>query len=198
MNEMAVMIWDSLKAMTLPCLIALPPILLARWLTYKKTGRWDKKRETVMVLFFLYLTVVLSQTILPDSYLHFDFTSNAFHFPNAHNTRILFSSPIGWIRWMIALNNFAEIIRNIGGNILLFVPFGLLFPCLFPQRRRWTIPFGMMLSLFIEMAQLFSDRITDINDVFLYIFGILIGYLIYCIIRAIIEQKLTKSMGEPS
>ena len=189
MEAVLTMVGDYCKAMALPCLIALPVIVVCRWLTYRKTGLFDKKREAFVVLFFLYLTAVLSQTVLPEGWSLLHFTDNPFYWPNSEKTVILLSSPIGWIRWMLTLNNHLEIVRNIGGNILLFIPYGFLFPPAFRQKKRLTVLFGFLLSLTIEISQLFCDRITDINDIILNTFGIIIGYLLYCIISAIMKYK---------
>lgn len=183
------MIADNLKAMALPCLLALPFILLARWLTVRKTGTVDRKKEVCLVVFWLYMAALLSQTVIPERFLHFDFSVNPYHWPTRENTVIFRESPIGWILWMITLRNFAEIVRNIGGNILLFVPYGFLFPCCFRKVRRYTVLFGLLLSLLIEFLQLFFDRVTDVNDVLLNLSGIVTGYLLYLLYQWMKKKK---------
>lgn len=193
------MIIDNLKAIVLPFLIALPFVLLSRWLLVKKKNNINRKREVFIVIFLLYLCVVLSQTIIPESLLHFDFSVNPYHFPNRKNTIVFFTSQIGWIQWKIKLGDFADVVRNIGGNILLFIPYGILFPCCYPKLRRYTLLFGLLLSLFIEFTQLFFDRVTDINDIILNVCGMLIGYLLYWLVRAIvnsIKNKKAVSRGD--
>ncbi len=148
-----------------------------------------------MILFILYLTALLSQTIIPESLLRFDFSSNPFHFPNWQNTIIILNSPVGWIKWMIALNNIPEIVRNIGGNIVLFIPYGFLFSCCFQKHHKFTLLYGLVLSTLIEVLQLFSDRVTDINDIILNFSGILVGYLLFLAVRTIIRKKRKKAVS---
>ncbi len=66
-------------------------------------------------------------------------------------------------------------------NILLLVPFGFLLPLLWTKYRsvvRVTLC-GFLLSLFIEMSQLFSYRATDIDDLIMNTLGAFLGYLIF-------------------
>lgn len=186
------MIGGYLRAMGLPCLIALPFILLSRFIVYRKTRRFDWKREVLCVLFFVYLAAVLSQTVLPDSILHLDFSVNPYRLPNRENTVIYIGFPIGWIQWMLALGQLSEVVRNIGGNVLLFIPYGVLFPVLFRRYGKLTVLFGCLLSVFIESSQLFFDRVTDLNDVMLNTFGVLLGYLLYRVIRVIMKKRQAK------
>lgn len=65
-------------------------------------------------------------------------------------------------------------------NILLFIPFGLLFPLLFPQNQlRSTLLSGIIFSSSIEILQAFSLRTPDINDMLMNVLGTLIGYFLF-------------------
>lgn len=65
-------------------------------------------------------------------------------------------------------------------NILIFVPLGFLLPTLWPRFRRLgrTILAGLILSAVIEAAQLFTFRLTDINDLITGAMGTALGYWI--------------------
>lgn len=65
-------------------------------------------------------------------------------------------------------------------NVLLFVPLGFLLPTLWPRFRRLgrTILAGLILSVVIEAAQLFTFRLTDINDLITNTMGAALGYCI--------------------
>lgn len=65
-------------------------------------------------------------------------------------------------------------------NILLFIPFGLLFPLLSPQNQlRSTLLSGIIFSSSIEILQAFSLRTPDINDILMNALGTLIGYYLF-------------------
>lgn len=71
---------------------------------------------------------------------------------------------------------------NIFGNIILFVPFGILLPFIFEKLRRtqwFLLCFGAAITL-IETVQLFTLRgACDVDDLLLNTFGALIGFLIF-------------------
>lgn len=75
-------------------------------------------------------------------------------------------------------NNFAAII----GNIFLLIPFGFLFPSLSGKHKLPFHYFGMLLafSISIEIAQLLSQLGSfDVDDIFLYLLGGSLGYLLF-------------------
>lgn len=66
-------------------------------------------------------------------------------------------------------------------NIAMFVPLGFFLPLLWKKYRRLknTLLFGVGATVFIELAQLFTYRATDINDVITNTAGALLGYLLF-------------------
>lgn len=67
---------------------------------------------------------------------------------------------------------------NIGGNIVLFIPFGLLLSFLLKRKPLIKITFlGFLLSLLIEVIQYIypTGRISDVNDLIFNTFGAFIG-----------------------
>lgn len=75
-----------------------------------------------------------------------------------------------------------DALKQIGGNVLLGVPFGVLLPVLAPGARGWLrVPaLTALMTLFVELAQgaLITGRAFDIDDVLLNTTGALIGYLL--------------------
>ena len=69
---------------------------------------------------------------------------------------------------------------NFFGNVLLFVPFGILFPTICVQRKGISaILAAGVFSILIEIMQLFSRRgCFDLDDVILNIAGAAFGYLL--------------------
>ncbi len=66
-------------------------------------------------------------------------------------------------------------------NILLFIPFGFLLPLLWKNfgKLRMTLIAGAGFSLFIEIVQIFTIRVTDIDDLLMNTAGTVIGYFIF-------------------
>jgi hypothetical protein len=75
-----------------------------------------------------------------------------------------------------------DTIKQIGGNILLGVPFGILLPALFPRTRGLlrVVLATALVMLLVETAQgaIVEGRAFDIDDVILNTAGSLLGYLV--------------------
>jgi glycopeptide antibiotics resistance protein len=70
---------------------------------------------------------------------------------------------------------------NFVGNIVAFVPMGLLPPFLFkrPVKLWHVLVFSFSVSLLIEGGQLFSERrVADVDDLILNVLGGFFGYLL--------------------
>ncbi|ALS30176.1 VanZ-like protein [Paenibacillus sp. 32O-W] len=88
------------------------------------------------------------------------------------------------------------ILRNLVGNILLFVPFGFLIPIIFLSTQKKpgieataVIILGLLTTLTIEILQRFvALRIFDIDDIILNTIGVIIGYLIYRLSKLLIMR----------
>lgn len=88
-----------------------------------------------------------------------------------------------YIKYSDRLNSF----ENLAGNILAFVPFGMLLPLIGSHLRRFAIVFsnGIVFVLGIEVFQLISAfGAFDVDDVILNCLGIVLGYVIYAISRS--------------
>lgn len=78
-----------------------------------------------------------------------------------------------------SLNHFYYMvpIRNLGGNILLFVPFGFALLLRFPKMKIWKgTMIGFLVSLLMELCQLkMGYRSFDVDDLILNTTGTIIG-----------------------
>lgn len=93
---------------------------------------------------------------------------------------------IKWNPTILAIFNSDEPLafklRNLGGNVLLFMPFGWLFPFVWGRFHKTsvllTIAAGLAASLAIEATQLVTSiGIFDIDDVILNLLGVVLGLL---------------------
>ncbi|PJI08690.1 MULTISPECIES: VanZ family protein [Clostridium] len=81
-------------------------------------------------------------------------------------------------------------------NIVLFIPFGFLLPALWTRYRKllWTVCYGAIFSLTIEISQLFvSSRETDINDLIMNILGTMCGFVFFNIMRKIFYKLANRT-----
>ena len=91
-------------------------------------------------------------------------------------------SPGDSIRDYLGQPHLADTVKQLGGNIVLGVPFGVLLPVLAPGARG-TLRVGAataVVMLLVELVQgaLITGRAFDIDDVILNCTGALIGYLL--------------------
>lgn len=76
----------------------------------------------------------------------------------------------------------ADAVRQLGGNVLLGVPFGVLVPVLAPRARGAlrVLALTALVMLMVELAQgaLVTGRAFDVDDVLLNTGGALLGWLL--------------------
>lgn len=77
-------------------------------------------------------------------------------------------------------------LKNVLGNVLLFMPFGFFSSYYLKFKKPWVI-LGLTLvtSFSIEVIQMSIGRVFDVDDILLNIVGGYFGYLIYSVISKI-------------
>ncbi len=71
-------------------------------------------------------------------------------------------------------------IKNVLGNLIMFVPFGFFTAYILREIKfRWVLFITIIVSVTIELTQTQIGRIFDIDDVILNIIGGTIGYYIF-------------------
>ena len=86
---------------------------------------------------------------------------------------------------------------NFLGNIVLFMPIGLLVPVVIGWKKMWkTVVAGLSFSLFIEIIQLITSRgCFDFDDVLLNGLGTVIGYGIFQIVKKLFTKNDLSASG---
>lgn len=70
------------------------------------------------------------------------------------------------------------------GNIIMFIPFGLLLPLIREQKTfRYVIKCCFFVSLIIEILQPILGRSFDIDDILCNVIGAIIGFCIFTVAR---------------
>ncbi|MEC3618680.1 VanZ family protein [Bacillus subtilis] len=168
---------------------------LIRRVLYKK-DRLPIYKHIVILCLLVYFFNLISVTLFPipiDAVLIKDIKDD---------TYIPFVSGNNFIPFYFLLDIYHEglqyyVIRSIGGNLILLLPVGLLFPLLFAKLNnvKRILLTGFFISLFIELIQLtFSVYIRtiyrsfDVDDLILNTLGTLIGYWFFYILRMLYEK----------
>lgn len=80
-------------------------------------------------------------------------------------------------------------VKNILGNILLFLPYGYFTTSYVNNKKFWpTALLTIIISITIEMVQLNIGRTFDIDDVILNTCGGILGYFLYRFMDAVSER----------
>jgi glycopeptide antibiotics resistance protein len=86
--------------------------------------------------------------------------------------------------------------KNVVGNMLLFLPYGYFVGRYFSEKSKFLSFFLILLaSIAIECTQVTIGRVFDVDDIILNVFGGMIGYLLYLFIDKIYNSlpKILKS-----
>jgi glycopeptide antibiotics resistance protein len=170
----------------------------------KKQYPFRLLNEVTRFLFVIYSFMVVSVTLFP---LPIGFPLNFENLSHYINVVPLVSilkqvSQIGVAYDGDVLFMTGLITRNVGGNILLFIPLGFLVPKLWDYFKHLKNVFllGLGVSITIEFLQLLESllggwgRVTDIDDVICNVIGVVLGYYIYKWILFLSEKYQIKGL----
>lgn len=146
----------------------------------KDTYRW---RKICSVLFVCYITALIQLVLFLDIVRDMNYwlihhmdsgrIESYFHFSGSYNFNINFWNHID-----------GEKI----GNIIIFLPFGILYPlCNEKISYKKTLLIGFLMTALIEILQPFFDRSFDLNDIILNTIGVFISATVF-----FISKKLKK------
>ena len=158
--------------------------LLVRAYVSVKQRKINWKREFQLVFVYICIIVVARFTFFPFGKVDGKIQPLVFDSANC------FPFHINWIPFVYLFDypKLSEILLNVIGNTAMFVPLGIVWPCVYRQldTHGKVIAAGIGVSLTIEILQLpFFDRVSDIDDLILNTLGYVIGYLIFLAVRVI-------------
>lgn len=133
--------------------VVLPAMLICHYAIFHN---W--KKTAAYALFALYLTAMAVLVGLPNIYhMGFSLTLNRIPFRGIK----------------------VDLIHCVL-NVLLFIPLGIFLPCLWKKFRSFpaSVLEGFCISLFIETMQIFTFRLTDVDDLINNTLGTALGFLI--------------------
>lgn len=166
-------------------------------------------REFLLSLFAAYIAFLVIMLFTPNSYIAnsgINLTNENFDFVGNFKDRINSGAwgvnivPFRTMKNYIKYSGFLHTLTNIFGNILIFIPYGILLPEIFPKYRKMTKVFllSFVTSFFVEFIQFFIGRSVDIDDLILNVFGSIIGYLIWKkVLRYKFAKKKRKKIKRP-
>ena len=153
--------------------------LLIRTAVSIRNKKVDWKRERLHILMYINLLVIL----------YFTFSPLVLDPDEIFNCKINLLPFV----YLTDYDNRTHMIMNIFGNILMFVPTGIILPILYKRMNNFfkVAGTGFLISLAIEICQLpFADRTSDVDDLIMNTLGAATGFVIYIIV------KYAKNMGK--
>lgn len=81
-------------------------------------------------------------------------------------------------------------------NAMMFMPLGFLLPFIWSNYRKMykVLLVGLTMSLTIELLQLLSPRVTDIDDLTMNVLGTLVGYFCWIMFKRIFSKAGEKAI----
>lgn len=157
---------------------------------------WRKKRgylpgpyrEGAVLVLFMFLSGLLWLTLTPPDLGYFLRTGRWMYPPGIPFQGGINLIPVAesWrlFRFYLEKGMWSAILINFPGNIVMFMPIGFLGGLLSDKPRWWKgTLWAFALSLFIETAQLFVARGTDVDDLILNTLGGLVGHALFLLVR---------------
>lgn len=156
-------------------MVVLLPIMII--LHYTVFRRHNLKKMILVFIYAAYLSAVFTAVGIP--------TINA----------LAINAEFNWIPVIDIINSPTEYIKNTVLNIILFVPLGFLLPAIWSKYRPFKITFfiGLGLTFIIEILQIFSYRLTDVDDLLTNTAGTIIGYYLSRMFAEKLRLKLPNS-----
>lgn len=140
------------------------------------------KQKIIRTVFAVYMAGVLGITFI---------VNESMNLRSSANRRVVLM-PFGQIYALLRYPNNGHWFWQIFLNILLFVPFGVLLPCLKPRFQHfWSVVFaGFLFSAAIESMQFITGRgMTEVDDIINNTAGAAVGFLLYTVFMKLYQKK---------
>lgn len=178
-------------------------ISMALWIIYRlynvvKNKRINIAREIILFIFFVYFLFLLLLTIFKGGCIEFRNQFNSYMYREHGLLGIINIVPIKETinTFMHSETGMRNSLRNLIGNILVFMPLGFFIPLLFDKfnNLKKVLKVGCLSSLAIELSQLFvGSNVCDIDDVIYNTLGALAGFICYKTFETIIKKVNLKN-----
>lgn len=160
---------------TVSAIIVLLPIMFI--LRYTVFRQYSFKKIALVFVYAVYLSAVFSAVGIP--------TVNG----------LIVDIGFNFIPLIDIINSPLSYLKNTILNILLFVPLGFLLPTVWNEYRsaKRILFTGLGISLIIEILQIFTFRLTDVDDLITNTVGTIVGYCLYSGFSERLHLKLPDS-----
>ncbi len=163
--------------------------LMVRVIFWVRHGSIDWLHEALLLLMYVNFAIIIRFVFFPRALVDGHIQPLVFDPATAFPFRVHLTP---FVEMFIYFHTLKDIAWNVGGNMALFIPTGILLPIVYKKLDNFVkvVAAGACISLCIEILQLpFASRGSDIDDIILNTLGVAIGYGIYAIIRRIVGHR---------
>ena len=155
-------------------IVVMLPIMLILCFTILK--KYSFKKIILLFIFAVYFSAVFSAVGIPSI------------------NSLIVNAEFNLIPIIDVVSAPAEYLKNTILNILLFIPLGFFLPTIWNDYRtaKKTILTGLGTSFIIEILQIFTFRLTDIDDLITNTLGAVVGYYLYSRFSEKLHLKLSE------
>jgi len=141
-------------------------------------------KPILWVIFLVYSAILVKIIVIKDPRLFMSSLRQTWrHGGHFSSTRYTNWEPFKTIKLYLSSNvTFRDALENVGGNIIIFIPLGILLPLLLKGRHKGvrTIVAGALLSAAFEFFQLYTGcGQFDVDDIMLNTLGTGIGIVFF-------------------
>ena len=157
-------------------------------------GKKNKKAFLIKCIFWIYLLVLIKVIVFKYPVDHLrsimeQWSPEIFWQGLSHANFTFFKTIRMYIEYWGRINSF----ENLVGNIVLFMPYGILYPLSWGKKKGF-LGFVLTVLVFImalELAQMWTNfGAFDVDDILLNFIGALLGYFIYFITIKIFPRNV--------
>lgn len=150
---------------------------------FKKWECKDKYKIIINTAMYIYIVMVLYVTLMPI----------IVSIPNVILGQHYIT--INLIPFDDYFNGRGDTVRQILLNIIMMIPFGFLLPMVKNKKFIICVIWTFLFSLAIEILQPLFERSADITDVINNTIGGILGYLLYLIVKLIVNKFFYKGIN---
>ena len=172
-------------------LIALAIFIVLRLFCFK---RMKASRTILCGVFAAYIGAVAALTLFPIIYAQFTFSAERFGYVWSTVKTLPFVWSVNMIQNGLLADNMQTVFYNLGGYLIMLMPFGFLVPMIWHPRTPKMILLCILVPFCIELLQLVENALSigyndvSFDDFFLNATGCILAYLLYLGIRTAIKK----------
>ncbi len=185
---------EFIKVVPITLLVDIIYIIVKIIYIKRKNIKINYKRELIYLVFICYLTGLFNLLLVPSNFWSaiWQFVFNKVLY-NPFDGILTFSFNLVPTIYKVIIGEYvlgSWVKTMLLGNLLMFVPLGILLNLCFKKINNKTIfVYALLIPIIIEFIQPIVGRSFDTDDIIMNFLGIIVGYFIIFIINKLISKS---------